>query len=381
MIGRAKAPAEVVREALLDIARGNDPTSVDLVGLGLYSPIHERPRGSQNIPVLAAAVEALSGAGADASRLLPFLTGKGGWLHNGTEGVGLIYPAWNWTAMLMLRRHVDRGSKEVNRALRRWLRAMAARLALGASPTPARHVVYQLGEHIIRRASLVRGDVGAMVHLPAERSATPFLWRRKRSCPWIERSALHDLFRGTLGMSTGRKMPRLHSATARAWPLAAAAWAVGGDFSRETTPAARWGLAGEERRILRRFVNQPKAADARVIVGWLEDYPHHGGVETVIHHAVGGIAAWQSKSTNHVKAGQGTILLSAWHQPSGIAWRVTPTPSADLGRVQAFTRLADEGRVVLMQTSDGPEIVFPLAKLGAPRFRVIHDQEGWRVEA
>lgn len=133
---------------------------------------------------------------------------------------------------------------------------------------------------------------------------------------------------------------------------------------------------------MRRFVEAPTAAGARTLAGWLWLYPNHGGVETVYHHAADGLAAWQSKSTNHVKPRQGTVLLSAWHRPSGLAWRMSPTPEESLGRSRGFAHLGADGRAVMLSTtSGGRDFAFGLGKLGARRFRVIHDDKGWRVGA
>ncbi len=346
------------------------------------SPIDKRPPGSENWPVVGRVGLVLQGgASADdaTAQLLPFLRGESDWGLNGGEGKSEIYGAWNPVAMLAWwnLRLRDAEPSAARQAVRRFLRAVWTMHALGLYARSPEVVIAVTGGSEKRRAAGRTNYRGPVLHHPGMRSALS-------DAHWLEASPLNGLVAAALGLAwqSTRPIEKLAPDRAyRSWPQAVAQHVVGDLHA--ATPAEAWGLTAEERQLLARFVENPNLDDAEALLPWLDGYRTLPGVETVwirFDGEAGGLVSYQTRSTNHVKSGQGPWMIAA--AAGAQAWRLAPLPlqRADDLPCTVDELLEDEaGSRTLIASSKAGELRFPLPRFGRELFRVVQAPSGFRV--
>lgn len=324
------------------------------------------PAGSGNWPIQIESALYYSGH-TDGRVLLPWLEGGPVWGHNGKESGSPIYEAWNWASAIAVHHRADAiGDRVMREASRRWLRAMAAKMALAASPSsPARIRFGQGGKWYEReRVNYFRYE-GPFVHLVGDR-AQENPKRGKFTGSWAEVNRRHGALAWAVdwpGRRHGgdflgaKKGGSPDPGTLLLWTIARLGKVK--HFGATVEPAV-FGLDDEERAALRAFLEQPThPRRAARLASWLEGYPRPAESPiTIRRYQDGKILTVLGRTRNANKSGAVVVGFDGRNS----IW-IAPSRFRGVGAATAFGKIED-GRALAV-SGDGHRMELRIGDWGA----------------
>ncbi|MEM1204768.1 MAG: hypothetical protein AAGN66_16185 [Acidobacteriota bacterium] len=347
------------------------PASKLCMARSLASP----PPGSGNIPILNVGALWLTGDIKD-EVLLPWLSGTGGWSHNGKEDGSIIYEPWNLAvALAVTHRACQRQrSPQLCTAGRLYLRATWAKYALSATPKAPARIRWGVGGKWFERPRInyIRYE-GPFVHYPGDRQVTTP--KGNSTAAWS------DVHRINAALAWAADWPaRRHGSAITRQPATLVIWTAsqlaGGRSYGQSTPAGLWGLTNTERSQLRAFLGAPTDhTKARPVAAWLEPYPRRKGIELRVRRywQDARVLAVRNHTQNANKPGAvavtGTARESTW---------VAPSTYKGVGAATAHAVIEDGASRVRTWSNDGNEMLLPIGKWGGLAWEVVWDDRGVR---